>query len=84
VLDRAWRSAADGRPQIVLLAGDAGIGKTRLISEACSVARADGALTAVGGCVRLGEVSVAYAPLVEALRDLRTQLGPAGVVTESG
>jgi predicted ATPase len=36
-------------------------------------------LTAVGGCVQLGEASVAYAPLVEALRDLRQQLGVEAV-----
>ncbi len=59
----------------MLVSGDAGIGKTRLITELAALARTDGFITALGGCLQLGEVSVAYAPLVESLRDLRTQLG---------
>ena len=59
----------------MLISGDAGIGKSRLITEAAAHARAQGFIVALGGCLQLGEVSVAYAPLVEALRDLRTQLG---------
>src|SRR5882762_3882552 len=74
-LRSAAESAAHGAARIVLVSGDAGIGKTRLITEATSQARADGFVAALGGCVQLGEVSVAYAPLVKALRDLRTQLG---------
>ena len=68
-----------GRARIVLLAGDAGIGKTRLIGEVCARAKQDGMLAAVGGCVQLGEASVAYAPLVEVLRELRRQLGAESV-----
>jgi len=74
-LRSAAEAAAHGSARVVLVSGDAGIGKTRLITEATSQARADGFVAALGGCVQLGEVSVAYAPLVEALRDLRTQLG---------
>ena len=68
-------AAAHGEVRVVLLAGDAGIGKTRLVTTVIDQARGDGFIAAVGGCLQLGEVSVAYAPLVEALRDLRTQLG---------
>ena len=74
-LHSAAASAAVGQARVVLVSGDAGIGKTRLITEATARARADGFITALGGCLQLGEVSVAYAPLVETLRDLRTQLG---------
>jgi DNA-binding CsgD family transcriptional regulator len=70
-------SAAQGEPRIALISGDAGIGKTRLITEIVATGRADGFITATGGCLQLGEVSVAYAPLIEALRDLRAQLGDA-------
>ncbi|MGH3630819.1 MAG: ATP-binding protein, partial [Sciscionella sp.] len=70
----ATETARAGSASLVLVAGDAGIGKSRLVEEAVTQARADGLLAVVGGCVQLGEVSVAFAPLAEALRDLRAQL----------
>jgi len=84
----ALRSATDtvagGESRVILIAGDAGIGKTRLVTEAAGQARAAGFVVAVGGCVQLGELSVAYAPLVEALRDLRGQLSEDEFATLSG
>ncbi|HYU65436.1 MAG TPA: AAA family ATPase [Jatrophihabitantaceae bacterium] len=74
LLDAAT-AAAGGQARTVLISGDAGIGKSRLITEAAAHARSEGFIVALGGCLQLGEVSVAYAPLVEALRDLRVQLG---------
>jgi len=71
----AATSVQSGQARIMLIAGDAGIGKTRLVTEVCSRASQAGMLTAVGGCFQLGEASVAYAPLVGALRELRRQLG---------
>jgi DNA-binding CsgD family transcriptional regulator/tetratricopeptide (TPR) repeat protein len=74
-LTAALDAAAAGESRIVLVSGDAGIGKTRLVHEAVDRARAAGTLTATGGAVQLGEVSIAFAPLVEALRDVRRRLG---------
>jgi predicted ATPase len=71
----AVASARSGQPRLVLVGGEAGIGKTRLVTEACARAEQDGVLCVVGGCVQLGETSLAYAPLVEALRGLRRTLG---------
>ena len=68
--------AALDESQFVLLSGDAGVGKTRLIEEICTRARARGRLATVGGCVDLGDVGAGYAPLTEVLRRLRTDLGP--------
>ena len=62
----AATSVHSGQARIVLIAGDAGIGKTRLVTEVCLRASQAGMLTAVGGSVQLGEASVAYAPLVGA------------------
>ncbi|OIV36748.1 hypothetical protein BIV57_14510 [Mangrovactinospora gilvigrisea] len=61
-------------PQAALLGGDAGIGKTRLLEEFLSRARAAGALTAVGHCIELADGGLPYVPFVSALRALRAAL----------
>jgi DNA-binding CsgD family transcriptional regulator len=71
----AAASAAAGRARVVLIDGDAGIGKSRLVATACAQARQDGMLAVVGLCVPLGEASVAFAPFTELLRHLRDDLG---------
>jgi DNA-binding CsgD family transcriptional regulator/tetratricopeptide (TPR) repeat protein len=60
--------AAAGTPTTVLVGGEAGVGKTRLVGEAMAGARAAGARVLAGGCVELGGEGVPFAPLIEALR----------------
>jgi len=62
-------AAAAGEGGLVLVAGEPGIGKTRLVTEVCHEVAAGQAvpLVLLGGC-HDGEVS-AYAPFVEALTD---------------
>ncbi len=70
-LDRLWdafEEAAAGRPATRLVAGEAGIGKTRLVGELMTRARDAGARVLVGDCLRLGETGLPYAPFVAALR----------------
>ena len=67
-LDAAIEAARRGDSRIVTLAGEAGVGKTRLVSELASRADALGMTTLVGGCIDLHEGSLPYAPVVEALR----------------
>ncbi|MGH8962007.1 MAG: helix-turn-helix transcriptional regulator [Jatrophihabitantaceae bacterium] len=67
-------AARHGSAAIALVAGDAGIGKTRLVTAALEQARSAGFIIASGGCVQLGAVSVAFAPLAEALRELHAQI----------
>jgi hypothetical protein len=54
----------------VLIAGEAGIGKSPLIAEFGSRATGLGPSVLTGGCVALVQGELAYAPLVEALRGL--------------
>lgn len=71
----AVAEAATLESQLVLIGGDAGLGKTRLITEACARRRARGGVTAIGGCVDLGHVGSGFAPLLEVLRSVRADLG---------
>ena len=59
----------------MLIGGDAGIGKTRLVTEVADRARLTGALVLEGGCVSLGDGGgLPFAPIVEALRRLPASL----------
>jgi DNA-binding CsgD family transcriptional regulator/tetratricopeptide (TPR) repeat protein len=60
--------AADGVSSAVLLAGDAGVGKTRLLDELTRRAADRGVRVLVGHCVDLGEVGLPYLPFVDLLR----------------
>jgi DNA-binding CsgD family transcriptional regulator len=53
---------------MVLVAGDAGVGKTRLLAELADHARQRGAQVLVGGCLEVGDVGLPYVPVVAALR----------------
>jgi DNA-binding SARP family transcriptional activator/tetratricopeptide (TPR) repeat protein len=66
VLDECWAEAITGTRRLVLLAGDAGIGKTRLAAEIAQRAHEDGALVLYG---RFDEQALApYQPVVEMVR----------------
>jgi DNA-binding CsgD family transcriptional regulator/tetratricopeptide (TPR) repeat protein len=69
-LDAVLDRAEQGSPQVVLLAGDAGVGKTRLLLALADRARRRGTRVLAGGCVELGDIGLAYLPVVDALREL--------------
>jgi DNA-binding CsgD family transcriptional regulator len=69
LLDRADR----GRPAVGLIAGDAGVGKTRLLDELAARATDRGVRVLVGGCMEVGDVGLPYVPFVDAFRDLGTR-----------
>ncbi|WP_308010040.1 helix-turn-helix transcriptional regulator [Isoptericola luteus] len=77
---RALEHAADGEPGVLLLGGDAGVGKTRLVSRLGEIAAAAGARVVVAHCVDLGEVGIPYLPFTQALTELRTDPAVADVV----
>src|SRR5947208_7719592 len=62
-----FQQARGGRPQAVLVVGEAGIGKTRLASEWLAWARAQGAQVLSGQSFEMGG-RLPYQPLVEAVR----------------
>ena len=75
-LRAALERAAAGRPATVVVAGEAGVGKTRLVAELIGQAGGLGAVALTGGCLDVGEGVLAYAPMVEALRPLVAVLDP--------
>jgi DNA-binding NarL/FixJ family response regulator len=78
-LESARRRAADGEPAVVLLGGEAGVGKTRLIAELTTRCTSDGTRVLVGGCLPVGDGGLPYAPIVEMLRGLLADLGAEAV-----
>src|SRR5919106_210773 len=76
-LEAALRDAGERRPSLALVAGESGVGKSRLVQELLDRARAEGVLVLVGDCVDLGEGELPYAPLVGALRGLLRDGHPA-------
>ena len=71
--------AAGGRSSAALLAGDAGVGKTRLLDELATRAAARGVRVLTGHCVDLGDVGLPYLPFVDLLRPVAAdpELAPA-------
>ncbi|MFJ2031155.1 AAA family ATPase [Streptosporangium sp. NPDC087985] len=69
-------AAADGLAGVALVGGDAGMGKTRLVTELGERARAAGFAVLVGQCAELGD-ALPYLPLADALRGVRGELGAA-------
>jgi ATP/maltotriose-dependent transcriptional regulator MalT len=71
-LDRATRGEAGA----VFVAGESGVGKTRLLRELQRRAEAAGARVLRGDCVAFGAGELPYAPITGALRSLIRDLGP--------
>ncbi len=78
-LDEAVRSD----PGLVLLGGEAGIGKTRLATELATIAGLRGAMVLRGHCLDAKAASMPFAPFIEILRGLLLgQPAPANVGTD--
>ncbi len=82
-LEAAFADAQDGIPRTVVLGGEAGIGKSRLIDEFVGSLPA-GTVTVFGQCVEFGTVGIPYAPLVGVLRDLVDAVGADAVFAAAG
>ncbi|GAA4231525.1 ATP/maltotriose-dependent transcriptional regulator MalT [Streptosporangium album] len=74
-LAEAFEQARANAAAAVLLGGEAGVGKTRLIGSFAERAAADGAHVLIGGCVELSAEGLAYAPFTAAIRQLVRECG---------
>jgi class 3 adenylate cyclase/DNA-binding SARP family transcriptional activator len=71
VLTTAFEEVAEGLPRIVVVTGDPGIGKSRLLDEFTPRAIAAGAQVLTGSCQE--DLGVPYLPIATALRALRVR-----------
>ena len=75
LLRRCWQDARDGQGGLILISGEAGVGKTRLLGEFANRLRWQGARVLWGRCYEFERV-LPYQPLAEALRTLVPILAP--------
>lgn len=78
VLADRYALAVAGQPQVVILRGEAGIGKTRLATEFLNWAHAEGATVLYGRAFESSS-RTSYQPLIEAIRPV---LGGEGRIAE--
>lgn len=82
-LVRCWDEASRGAPSCVLVVGETGIGKTRLVDVLASDVRATGASVVAARCYE-SEESLFLQPVVEVLRELVATLPPDLVAWAAG
>src|SRR5215218_8172372 len=71
-LEAAFAQARSGAPVTVCVGGEAGVGKTRLVSEFAARVRQSGGQVLLGGCIELGESALPVRRVAGAFR------GPGG------
>lgn len=81
VLDEAWARAAAGEPQVVVVSGEAGVGKSRLVEQFAARASDGDARVLLGTCVAAGPEGLALAPFIGALRRLIRAVGVEDVTS---
>jgi len=83
VLDDALDGpSAAGHTLAALVSGDAGIGKSRLVSEVAAIAGDRGVTVLRGHCAEIGD-SVPYLPFADALRGVRLPPAKAAALAEA-
>ena len=80
VLLEHWNQVQSGRGRFVLLNGEAGIGKTRLVQELCEYVRQRGGWIAEGHCYET-ERGLPHTPLTDILRSVLAVCG-AGIIKQ--
>ena len=73
----ALKRTRSAEPSTVLVGGEAGVGKTRLVEEFCHALAGEPVRVLVGRCLELGEEGLPFAPFAGALRELLRAEGPA-------
>src|ERR1700712_1551956 len=77
MLDDALGRVLGGDAAVIVIDGEAGVGKSRLVEELAMRAREVGARVLIGSCLELGGGGIPFAPLVEILRGIAGESDPA-------
>jgi DNA-binding CsgD family transcriptional regulator len=86
-LDAALETVRQGEPAAMLIGGEAGMGKTRLISEFTVAVRGAGVRVLTGACLELGADGLPFSPFTAMLRELVRETSPdeiAALLSGSG
>ena len=86
-LDRlalAWSAASAGTSRTVIVAGEAGIGKSSLVRAFAQRVRSSGGRVLSGACLPLGTGDLPYGPFVEAFRGMLKTLQPGEIPAAFG
>ena len=78
------RRARDGAPGLLLVGGEAGVGRSRLAAAIAAEAVATGVRAATGTCVRMDAGALTYAAIITALRSLAADADPGEVARTLG
>src|ERR1700753_3310494 len=78
-LETALETVRQGEPAAVLIGGEAGMGKTRLIAEFTATARGAGVRVLTGACLELGADGLPFSPFTAMLRDLVREQGAGDI-----
>jgi class 3 adenylate cyclase/tetratricopeptide (TPR) repeat protein len=81
-LEQLWKEAAAGDRRVALLAGEPGVGKTRLAAELARTVHDQAAAVLVGRCDE--DLGVPFQPFVEALRHLTDHVEDAELPSRLG
>ncbi|AYY14229.1 helix-turn-helix transcriptional regulator [Actinobacteria bacterium YIM 96077] len=79
-----FKDARSGEPAAVLISGEAGIGKTRLVDELATEAESAGARVIRGHSVALDGEELAFAPITGMVRGLAADFGTERLVELAG
>ena len=81
-LGQLWKEAAAGERRVALLAGEPGVGKTRLAAEVAQRVHEEGGVVLAGRCDE--DLGVPYQPFVEALRHFADHTSPENLPERLG
>src|SRR3954451_3678920 len=77
--ERSLERARGGESAVLLVRGEAGVGKSSLARQWSATAVTRGATVVIGNCVQLTEAALPYAPIIEIVRSLVAERGVAEV-----